>query len=67
MDIKELAGLLIFYGDHKDHCGISRVLYHRAITNSDRPVTYPPCDCGWNEARKNAAGIIRTSGAHGWP
>lgn len=58
MDIRELAGLLIFYGDHKDHCKISRIISHRAATNSDGPTVYPPCDCGWTKTSKAAAKAI---------
>jgi len=48
MTREELIKALSKYGDHKNDCGISKVLNNpRAPTNSDGHRIYPMCNCGW--------------------
>lgn len=53
MTEEELVEALKYYGDHKDHCGITKVIRSdRPPTDSDGYRIYPPCNCGWQDIAK---------------
>jgi hypothetical protein len=62
--IRKLIDYLRKYGDHKDNCGITKVLRNpRAPTNSDGDRIYPRCNCGWTDiARSLNGGYLNTEG-----